>query len=68
MTVEPLTELDARFSDPGTEPTSWDAAVAALESAQLAWLTTVREDGRPHVTPLVAIWQHDAVYFATGPT
>jgi general stress protein 26 len=65
---EPRTELDPRFSDPDTEPTSWRAAVEALESAQLAWITTVRSDGRPHVTPLVAIWHDDACYFTTGPT
>ncbi len=64
---EPHTELDPRFSDPETEPTSWRATVEALESAQLAWITTVRADGRPHVTPLVAIWHDDACYFATGP-
>ncbi len=62
------TTLDPRFSDPGTAPTSWRATVDALESAQLAWITTVRADGRPHVTPLVAIWHDGAYYFATGPT
>jgi general stress protein 26 len=65
---EPHTELDPRFSDPNTEATSWQDAVDALEAAQLAWITTVRSDGRPHVTPLVAIWHNDAYYFATGPT
>ncbi|MEZ5406862.1 MAG: pyridoxamine 5'-phosphate oxidase family protein [Acidimicrobiales bacterium] len=39
-----------------------------LESAQLAWISTVRADGRPHVTPLVAVWHDDAYYFTTGPT
>ena len=37
-----------------------------LETAQLAWITTVRADGRPHVTPLVPVWLDDAVHFATG--
>lgn len=64
---EARTTLDPRFSDPDTEPTSWHDTVVALESAQLAWITTVRSDGRPHVTPLVAIWHDDAFYFATGP-
>ena len=27
----------------------------------------MRADGRPHVTPLVAVWLDDAIYFATGP-
>src|SRR5262249_12427948 len=35
----------------------------ALESAELFWLTTVRADGRPHVTPLVAVWHEGALYF-----
>ena len=38
-----------------------------LEAAELSWLTTVRADGRPHVTPLVAVWLDDAVHFCTGP-
>ena len=31
-------------------------------------MSTVRPDGRPHVTPLVAIWLDDAPCFVTGPT
>ena len=30
------------------------------------WLSTVRPDGRPHVTPLLAVWHADAIYFCTG--
>ncbi len=40
--------------------------MAALESAELFWLTTVRADGRPHVTPVVAVWSQDALHFSTG--
>lgn len=39
-----------------------------LEKAQLAWVPTVRADGRPHVTPLVAVWLDEAVHFTTGPS
>jgi nitroimidazol reductase NimA-like FMN-containing flavoprotein (pyridoxamine 5'-phosphate oxidase superfamily) len=39
-----------------------------LEDADLAWLTTVRPDDRPHVTPLVFVWFDDAAYFTTGPS
>jgi PPOX class probable F420-dependent enzyme len=63
----PKTELDARFSDPGAEPTPWQQTVAALEAAEIFWITTVRADGRPHVTPLVAVWLDDALHFCTGP-
>jgi general stress protein 26 len=64
---EPLPELDERFSDPGARATPWAEAREVLDSAQLSWLTTVRADGRPHVTPLVAVWLDDAVHFTTGP-
>jgi hypothetical protein len=30
------------------------------------WLSTVRRDGRPHVTPLPAIWLDGALHFCTG--
>lgn len=58
--------LDHRFSE-ATEPTGWRAAAGALDAAQLYWLTTVRGDGRPHVTPLVGVWVDDAFVFCTGP-
>jgi nitroimidazol reductase NimA-like FMN-containing flavoprotein (pyridoxamine 5'-phosphate oxidase superfamily) len=62
----PTTALDSRFSDPDAAPTSWDDTVRALESAELFWITTVRADGRPHVTPLVAVWLNGAIHFCTG--
>jgi general stress protein 26 len=61
------TELDERFSDPGAEPTSWARTEQALREAQLFWISTVRRDGRPHVTPLVAVWHGGALHFCTGP-
>jgi general stress protein 26 len=64
---ELVTELDQRFSDDGAEATPWATTQAVLEEAQLSWLTTVRADGRPHVTPLVSVWLEDAVHFCTGP-
>lgn len=62
----PTTVLDPRFSDPDATATSWADAQRVLETAELFWLTTVRADGRPHVTPLVAVWQGDALHFCTG--
>lgn len=64
----PVTQLDERFSDPGTQPTTWAAAREALEAAQLSWISTVRANGRPHVTPLVAVWLDGAAHFSTGAT
>ena len=63
----PSTILDQRFSEPGAEPTDWGFTLSALGSAQLFWLSTVRADGRPHVTPLVAAWAEDRLHFCTGP-
>lgn len=31
------------------------------------WLSTVRADGRPHVTPLPAMWLDGVLHFCTGP-
>ncbi|MEV0619458.1 pyridoxamine 5'-phosphate oxidase family protein [Nonomuraea sp. NPDC050404] len=64
--MEPTTELDARFSAPNAAATPWAEAREQLERAQTYWLSTVRADGRPHVTPLLAIWQDNALYFCTG--
>jgi nitroimidazol reductase NimA-like FMN-containing flavoprotein (pyridoxamine 5'-phosphate oxidase superfamily) len=46
--------------------TDWGETLGVLETAELFWLATVRADGRPHVTPLVAVWLDDAIHFATG--
>jgi hypothetical protein len=63
---EPTAELDSRFSSESASATPWQEAGAILERAEIYWLTTVRPDGRPHVTPLIALWMDDALYFCTG--
>ena len=63
---EPLTELHAGFSSQGAHPTEWAEGRQHLEEAEVFWLSTVRPDGRPHVTPLLAVWCADAMYFCTG--
>ena len=60
------THIDDRFSDPSAAPTPWDETVRTLERAELYWLTTVRADGRPHVTPLVGVAEDGVPYFCTG--
>jgi len=62
----PVTTVDERFSEEGVSPTSWADTLAILGAAELFWLTTVRADGRPHVTPLVAVWVDEALYFSAG--
>ena len=67
MMTTPRTELDTRFSDPAAQPTSWEDTLEAIRRAEIFWISTVRTDGRPHVTPLVAVWLDDALHFSTGP-
>jgi hypothetical protein len=61
----PATELSA-FSSPNATPTDWSRARGELAGAELYWLSTVRPDGRPHVTPLLGVWLEGALYFCTG--
>ncbi len=48
-------------------PVAWDEAERALSTAELSWLSTVRPDGQPHVTPLITVWHDGAVWITTGP-
>jgi hypothetical protein len=64
----PTAHLDPRFSTPGTEATPWETAREELAAAELFWIVTVRDDGRPHVTPLLAVFLDDVLHFCTGPT
>jgi nitroimidazol reductase NimA-like FMN-containing flavoprotein (pyridoxamine 5'-phosphate oxidase superfamily) len=65
---EPATKLDPRFSDASAVATEWHETRRLLETAQLFWISTVRGDGRPHVTPLVAVWLDGTIHFCTGPS
>jgi len=68
MAVEkPVAELHAGFSSPGATATDWAEGRRRIDEAEVFWLSTVRLDGRPHVTPLLAVWHDDAMYFCTGP-
>ena len=68
MTSRPVTtELDVRFSGPDAAPTPWTGGQQALTDARIYWITTVRHDLRPHVTPLIGLWIDDRFYFCTGP-
>ena len=67
MTEPIATELDVRFSGSEARATPWDTARDALTDARIYWITTVRHDLRPHVTPLIGLFIGDAFYFCTGP-
>jgi pyridoxine/pyridoxamine 5'-phosphate oxidase len=64
----PETELDERFSSVDATPTDWAVGRERIEKAELFWISTVRPDGRPHVTPLISVWLDDAAYFCTSPS
>jgi hypothetical protein len=61
-------EVDPQFSSPGATPTPWAAVREQLETAKTYWLSTVRPDGRPHVTTIAGVWLDEAVHFVTGPS
>ncbi|MDF0531393.1 pyridoxamine 5'-phosphate oxidase family protein [Tsukamurella sp. 8F] len=58
--------LHSGFSSPGAVGTPWSEVEELLSHAEMFWIGTVRADGRPHVTPLPAMWLDDTMYFATG--
>lgn len=63
---DPVAELEPQFSSGDATVTPWAQARGRLETAEVYWLATVRPDGRPHVTPVLAVWLDGALYFCTG--
>lgn len=62
----PVTTFDQQYSDPAAVAVEWEETQRVLAGAELFWISTVRTDGRPHVTPVVAAWVEDAIWFSTG--
>ena len=62
----PVPELNEAFSEPDVAAPSWSDVEAELSAAEMFWLSTVRSDGRPHVTPLPAIWLEGALHICVG--
>jgi hypothetical protein len=62
----------------GLPPVEWDVVVEKLAAgsapapdavnSRTTWLSTVNEDGSPHVTPVGALWLDGAFWFQTGPS
>ena len=67
-TTDVIGELDTRFSEPTATALPWSDVVDLFKRSEIFWLSTVRRDGRPHVTPLPAMWLDGALHFCTGPT
>jgi len=62
----PTAELNRDFSEPDAAAVPWADAERTLAAAELFFLSTVRADGRPHVTPLPAVWDAVALHICTG--
>src|SRR5437868_14756896 len=65
---EPITTLDTRHGVPRAGVTPWEETRRVLETAELFWLSTVRADGRPPVTPRVPVWPGGALPFTATVT
>jgi general stress protein 26 len=64
--TEPTVELNEGFSEPGAAARPWAEVADVLSKSEMFWLSTVRRDGRPHVTPLPAIWLDGTLHFCAG--
>src|SRR5262245_60730776 len=64
--MEPAPEQDLRFGDQAAPATPWAETLRVLEEAELFWISSVRDSGQPHVTPLPAVWYEDRLHFCTG--
>jgi general stress protein 26 len=63
---EPTVEFNGDFSEPGAQAVPWPEVARVLQDSEMFWLSTVRADGRPHVTPLPAVWHGGALHFCTS--
>jgi hypothetical protein len=71
---EPTTDL--LFSAADATPFStdektlkpWAQAQKCLEAAARVWITTVRQDGRPHTAPVLLLWRDDTAYVTSRPS
>ena len=60
----------------GLPPVDWSAIVGTLDAwagpgpdahnSRTTWLTTVNEDGSPHVTAVGSVWVDGTFWFQTG--
>jgi general stress protein 26 len=63
---EPVVEFDSGYSEPGATAVPWPDVDDVLTKSEMFWLSTVRGDGRPHVTPLPAVWFGGVLHFCCG--
>ncbi|MEV0719347.1 pyridoxamine 5'-phosphate oxidase family protein [Asanoa sp. NPDC050611] len=60
--------IDRRYSEERAEAVPWADAEERLGAAEVAWIVTVRPDGRPHATAMVPVADVGRVYFHAGST
>jgi nitroimidazol reductase NimA-like FMN-containing flavoprotein (pyridoxamine 5'-phosphate oxidase superfamily) len=61
---EPVSVHPVNAGDEKVMP--WVEASQLLAQAEFYWLATVRADGRPHVMPILTVWQEGALHFCTS--
>jgi hypothetical protein len=64
--IAPAAQLSQGFSAPGATAPAWAEVTRVLSDTEMFWLSTMRRDGRPHVTPLPAIWLDHRLHFCAG--
>jgi general stress protein 26 len=64
--MTPTAELHEGFSTPGATVVPWADVEQVLSTSEMFFLSTVRADGRPHVTPLPAVWDAGVLHICTG--
>jgi hypothetical protein len=45
----------------------WSFVLERIVTPRNYWVSTIRPDGRPHATPVWAVWVDDRLYFGGGP-
>ncbi len=50
----------------GTGLLPWEWAEERLRRSHDYWLTTVRNDARPHIMPVWGVWMESCVWFSSG--
>jgi PPOX class probable F420-dependent enzyme len=54
-------------ADKGTGLLPWSWALARMQESHDFWVATVWPDGRPHLSPVWAVWDEGALFFSASP-
>lgn len=66
MTLHVHTEIDSRYSTPGTPAPEWETIAQTLTDTEIYALTTILPDGSPHTVPVAGAWDESGFWFCTG--